>query len=99
MNTLISGIAGVALFAGALWMLTDKVSTRIRNSSYWPLGWLAFMFALSAAGRLLMPLVSKFDIKDEQAVPLLLGALFAVFVVSYGRMRYQIWKARKALEA
>jgi hypothetical protein len=85
---------GVPLLALYCWMLTERVSSRIRNSSYWFFGWLGALLILSTGGRLVLPvfnmLLDGTGMKDEQIVPWMLTAMILVIAVMYARILYKL---------
>lgn len=88
---LFGGIACV-VFVG--WMLTDKVSRRVRNSRYWFVGWTAYMLAILMATELLLPFYYGPSL-DEKYIPLVLGVLIALIWVAVGYQLYRIRHPRK----
>lgn len=94
MNNLVSFIVGIPALGIALWMLSPSVSTRIRRSRYWFLGWLAYLFLLSLGTRLMIPLWDQAGINDDVAVPVLLGTVMVVVLTMY---LWRIWTFRRAI--
>lgn len=78
MSPVLSFGLGVILLGCALWMLSDRISTRIRNSRYWFVGWLGYLLVLSFAAKLMLPLYAQAGIDDERAIPVLFVVVIAV---------------------
>ncbi|BDD79787.1 hypothetical protein [Burkholderia phage FLC9] len=95
-------VIGLAFMGVYCWMLTDRVSTRIRNSKAWFLGWLGGLFILSTGAKLMMPvldmLLSKTGMHDEDIIPYLFGLMMIVVLASIAIQLYKFRRIRKANE-
>lgn len=83
---------GVVLLGCALWMLSDRISTRIRKSRYWVVGWLGYLMTLSLAAKLMLPLYAQAGIDDEHAVPVLFVVVIVVTALALFWNLYQFKK-------
>jgi drug/metabolite transporter (DMT)-like permease len=83
-------VAGVLCLGIYCWMLTHKVSSRIRNSRYWPIGWLGALLILSMGGKLLIPFFDYLPIDDEVAVPLLFGTMVFLIIIAFSWQMYKL---------
>jgi hypothetical protein len=91
MNQYLSITLGMIAAGVVCWMFSEPVSTRIRNSRVWFLGWLGYLFMVSLAARLLSPLFDRIPLSDDQVIPILFGVvvivLLVVFILEYSRLR------------
>lgn len=97
MNSVFSFGIGVIVLAGALWMLKPSVSTRIRNSRFWVVGWLGYLFALSIAAKLMFPLYASANVDDDKAIPVLFGVMVVLLIGTWFRAMYDLRKQTRHL--
>jgi uncharacterized membrane protein YhaH (DUF805 family) len=91
----LSFVCGIPFIALYCWMLTDRISSRIRRSRYWPVGWLGALMILSTGGKLMLPVLNGLPIDDNVAVPVLFGlVMLAILVLSVNNI-YQLRKLRQ----
>ena len=90
MHPIVSFGIGVVILGFALSMLREKTSANIRKSRYWPIACLGYIFGISTAGKLMIPLYAEANIDDEKAVPILFGTMVTVVIVMYAVTLYRL---------
>lgn len=94
-------VIGLGFMGVYCWMLTDRISTRIRTSKLWALGWLGGLFILSTGAKLMMPvldmLLSKTGAQDEDMIPWLFGLMIVLCVAVVAFQLYKLRRLRKGL--
>jgi hypothetical protein len=86
-------VIGALVVGVYFWALTERVSSRIRNSQYWFVGWFAMLMVLATGFQLMTPVLNGLPIDDDIAVP----TLFIVLVVITFTMGFiQLYRLRKA---
>lgn len=95
LNQNVAFVLGLILVSVYCWMLTDRVSKRIRNSKVWVVGWLGGLMILSMGAKLMMPVLNQIldgtGLDDETLVPTL---LFGVLLVTGIVLCVQLYKLR-----
>lgn len=96
MNAIISFILGIPVVVAIAYMFSNEVSTRIRNSQYWFVGWMTYMFLIVLAFRLMVPLYEQAGFNDGYVtIGVFLVAALMVLLL-YVRV---IYKVRKEMDA
>lgn len=90
MYSILSFGLGVILLGVYFWMLSDRISKRIRNSQYWFIGWLGALLILSMGAKLVMPILNGLPINDDVAIPVMFVTIFFVTGVMYLVKMYQL---------
>jgi uncharacterized membrane protein YhaH (DUF805 family) len=84
-------VIGALLVGVYFWALTERVSSRIRNSQYWFVGWFAMLMVLATGFQLMTPVLNGLPIDDDIAVPLIFGVLllvtFSMYFIQRRRLR------------
>jgi len=92
MNNVVSFFLGVVVFIAAFSMLRDKTASRIRNSRFWLVGALGYIFLLSIGAKLVFPLYAEANIDDEKAVPFLFGGMVLLVLGTWCHAMYKLRK-------
>lgn len=92
-------VVGLMLVVVYCWMLTERVSSRIRNSKVWYLGWLGGLLLLSQGIKLMSPVINMLldgrGVNDEQVVPYLLVGSILLCAIVYAFQMYRFRRLRK----
>lgn len=91
----ISFVIGAVIFIGVLFLLRDDTAKRIRNSPFWFIGWAAYVFGLSFAARLMLPVLNRVPVNDDIAVPILFVVVFFAALVMFVVNIYQLRRNKR----
>ena len=87
MNLYVNIALGIVMFFLAFYLL--RHAEKIRNSSYWFMGYFGYLFFIIMGFKFLSPLIDKVNIDDNIAVPVLIGTVVLIIAIMY------FWQLRK----